>query len=509
MPIKLPIGPSGRVTFRGVAVAAVVSTLVGGASTVLGTAEPGSPVAPTATAEHHFVTRPDLVPPMVDVRTPATGTEPGSVFLAPINPSTMGIGADSQVAGQPGPLIVDDAGQPVWFAPTAQGAAMGLEVQQYQSKPVLTWFEGSVIVPPGLGRGEYVILDESYREVARVAAGNGLRADLHDMVITPQNTALLLAYRDVQRDLTGIGGPADATVTEGVVQEIDIASGDVLFEWHSLDHVGEGESFLPLPEDPAEPWDYFHVNSVELDGDGGLLLSARNTHAVYRIDRGTGAVHWRLNGKKSDFRMGEGTGFEWQHDARRQEDGTLTVFDNGAKPKDRSRGLVLDVDEQARTTELVRADNRSEAQLSPNMGNYQALGNGHAFTGWGGAPGFTEFGPDGTVLFDATVSGGMASYRSFRAPWVGRPLDLPVAAGVFGEGESTNVYASWNGATEVRGWRVLAGPDPASLQPVQEAARSGFETAVEIPGRQAYVAVEALGASGEVLGTSEPVQIVG
>lgn len=483
--------PHRRPGWRAVAVLAGTVALAG-ASAAGGQAQTSD--------SHAFVTRPDLHPPVIDMLTPARGTEPGSTFLAPMPVSAPESERD-------GPMIADDQGQPVWFAPDAPGVTtMDHKVQQYQGAPVMTWWQGGITMPPGFGRGEHVIMDQSYRQIATVRAGNGVQADLHDFEITPQNTALLVGYRDVQRDLTPIGGAPNAMVTEGVVQEVDIATGDVLFEWNSTAHVPEDESFVPPPPDPAVPWDYFHINSVELDGEGNLLVSARNTHAAYQINRSSGAVNWRLNGKKSDFQMGPGAGFEWQHDVRRLPDGSISVFDNGAPPKDRSRGTTLQVDETARTAGLAREDNRPVPLLSASMGNYQALAGGNAFAGWGEADGFTEFGPDSSVRMDGKLPEGMASYRAFRFPWVGRPLDAPAVAGQ-SEGAGTAVRASWNGATEVRSWRVLAGPDSQHLRPVQEGPRTGFETRIDAPGHEAYVAVEALDSSGAVLGTSPPVQV--
>ncbi len=456
--------------------------------------------------EHRFVTRPDLRPPKVHLDTPASGTAPGSVLMTPTTPYPDKV--DELLQG--GPMIIDDRGRPVWFVPDRPGSvSMDLKVQQYRGEPVLTWWSGEMVVPPGYGRGEVTIADRSYRTVATVRAGNGLQADMHDFVITPRDTGLLVSYHDRRWDLRPIGGAVDAVVTEGVVQEVDIPTGAVLFEWHSLDHVGVEESLEPLPKDPRQPWDYFHINSVEVDGDGHLLVSARNTHAVYRIRRDNGAVVWRLSGKNTDFRMGEGTVFEWQHDARRLPDGTITIFDNGAAAagKDRSRGIVLRVDETARTVDLVREDRRPEPVLSPNMANYQVLGNGHAFVGWGGADGFTEFGPDSSVRMDGRLPTGMASYRAFRLPWTGFPVDEPAVTGAVDSEGTTVVHASWNGATEVAGWRVLAGRNKQALTPVRQVSRDGFETRIEAATREPFVAVDALDATGGTLGTSPAVRV--
>ncbi|MGP4015120.1 arylsulfotransferase family protein [Saccharopolyspora sp. 5N708] len=431
---------------------------------------------------HHFITRPDLSPPVVRIETPANGTEPGYIFLAPHGTAT-----------QSGPMIIDDTGQPVWFQPVSDGAGlftMDFKAQTYQGKPVLTWWQGAP--QPGYGQGEYVIYDQSYRQVAKVAAGNGLRADLHEMVITPRDTALLIAYRTVQ---------LDRPVVEGVVQEIDIATGAVLFEWHSLDHIELAESTVAPPEDPAAPYDYIHLNAVTEDAAGNLLISARHTDALYQLDRATGAVQWRLGGNRGDFAVAPEAVFARQHDARWLPDGTMSLFDNAAsEPGPASRALVLSVDQQARTVALVRAASHPGGTTSVSQGSHRVLPGGHSFVGWGAQPQFTEFDQRGAVLLHGSFGDGMPSYRAFRLPWTGAPTDLPVAALNAG-----TVYASWNGATEVRGWRILAGAAPDQLRPITDVPRSGFETAVQLPAAEAFAAVEALDAGGRVLARSEPV----
>lgn len=461
-----------------------------------------------ALSTHSFVTRPDLQPAVLKIRRRARRTAPGNVFLTPAPAVSLDDSAAPRHRVRNGLLIVDDAAQPVWFAPSTNGTTADLRVQRYRGKPVLTWFQGEIVYPPGYGRGEFVIADESYRRIATVRAGNGLRGDLHEFVITSRDTALLSAYHDVERDLSGLGGPKNATVTEGVLQEIDIATGEVLFEWRSLEHVPESESMVPLPTGPGQPYDYFHINSVTLDGDSSLLVSGRNTHAVYQINRASGAVNWRLNGKKSDFRMDTGSVFAWQHDVRRQPDGTISVFDNGPSPTEESaRALVLKVDDTARTVTVLRSLPSPEGKASSSQGNTQLMDGGHVFVGWGALMSYSEFGETGEVLYDAEFADRITSYRSYRQQWVGRPLDAPAVVGRFGSGDTTGVYVSWNGATEVTSWRVLAGPDPGNLRPSRDGARAGFETRIDIPGREPYVAVRALDVAGAVLGTSAAVPV--
>ncbi len=449
-----------------------------------------------------FRSRPDLQPPGIRVTVPARGVAPGYVFCAPKN------GPGEAGPGQDGCLILDNTGQPVWFRPVATEAmdVMDFKLQHYRGEPVLTWWEGE---HTGYGQGEYVLMDGSYREVARVRAGNGYEGDHHEFIISPQDTALFDIYGKVPMDLSPYGGGTDGTVLDGMIQEVDIESGEVLFEWHSLDHVGIDESYSEPPENPEFPHDYFHFNSIDVDNDDNLIVSARRTSAVYKIDRESGEVIWRLGGKKSDFEMGPGTRTDWQHHARRQPDGTITIFDNGGVTKDeQSRGIVVELDEEAMTAKLVREYTHPEKVLAATQGSMQVLPNGNVFIGWGSEPFLSEFSSEGELLFNANFPVEGESYRAFRFPWTGRPQDEPAVVVEAGPGEDeVTLYASWNGATEVAEWEVLAGPDPESLKPVGSAPRKGFETAVTSKTGEAYVGVRAKDASGKTLATARSVEL--
>jgi hypothetical protein len=441
----------------------------------------------------YFRSRPDLKPPVVEVTTQARDTAPGYVFCAPKN------GPGEAGPGQDGCLILDDTGQPVWFRPVGREAmdAMDFKLQSYRGQDVLTWWEGE---HTGFGQGEYMIADASYREVARIRAGNGYDGDHHEFLISPQDTALFTIYHKVTMDLSEMGGEAEATVLDGIAQEVDIETGEVLFEWHSLEHVGFEESY-------ARPYDYFHINSIDVDLDDNLLISSRTTWTVYKIDRKSGKVIWRLGGKKSDFEMGEGARFVYQHDARRQPDGTITVFDNrNENEADQSRGIVLDLDEEAMTAKLVRSYTHPEKVLSATQGDVQVLENGNVFVGWGSEPVLSEFGSDGELLFSATFPAESESYRTFRFPWSGKPDGDPTVATEAGTDDEVTLYASWNGTTEVAKWEVLAGPDPESLEPVGSAPRKGFETEITIETTEVYVGVRAKDSAGRALGTAKAVK---
>ncbi len=448
--------------------------------------DPGPPKPPT------WHTRPDLRIPSLTVTSSRSGASSDPIFIAPYNVPV----------GQVGAVIVDAGGQPIWENPLAGKVTTNFRVQSYRGEPVLTWWEG--VIEYGHGVGEYVIADSSYRTVRRVQAARGLRGDLHEFVITPRDTALLTSYVITDADLSSVGGPRKGTIQDAIFQEMDLASGRVLLEWHSLDRIPLQESYAPVE---AENWDFFHINSVDLDSDGNLLISSRSTHTVYKLDR-SGAILWRLGGKHSDFDMTAGSNFAWQHDARRRPDGTLTIFDNGATPavEKLSRGLILDVDEQAMTATLLRQYTHPKI-LTGSQGNMQLLEGGNVFIGWGEVPRVSEFERSGRLVFDAVLGEKYQSYRAFRLPWSGQPAETPaIALGSDGRG-GTTVYASWNGATNVHAWQLLAGEQANALTPVAGTSARGFESALRSPSAGPLFAVQALDASGAALGRSQTVSV--
>jgi hypothetical protein len=449
---------------------------------------------PTPPAQH-FQSRPDLQPPVITMTKVASDVDGGYIFLAP-----------KKEVAQSGPMIIDGSGELVWFHPLDTHAVADFRAQTYDGKPVLTWWRGKATL--GVGDGYYVIMDDSYHQIATVTAGNGLTGDIHEFLITPQNTALITVYNRLPRDLSSIGGPKQGWIWDGIVQEIDIATGRVLFEWHSADEVAVTESYAKPPTASAKgptasTYDYFHINSIDLEPNGNLLISARNTRAVYEIKRSEGKIAWRLGGKKSDFVMGPGTRFAWQHDARRRADGTITLFDNGADPKveEFSRVLTIRADTASHRATLVRSYAHPRHLLATSQGNAQLLSDGRFFVGWGAQPNFTEFDRDGRVLVDGHFKQGADSYRIYRLPWTGRPRDDPAVV-VTGKAGAITVLASWNGATEIARWQVLAGPDGNRLHVVATAPRAAFDTAIAVRTRQLYLRVRALNDRGAVLGTS-------
>jgi hypothetical protein len=447
----------------------------------------------TAADEQSFHTLPSLHPPRVIVHQAAgSAGAPGYLFAAPF----LG-------PGQWGPMIFDSAGDLVWFKPLAPGQdAADLQTQDFHGKSVLTWWQGETILL-GYGLGEDVIANANYKTVAVVRAGNGLQADEHEFDLTPQGSAWILAYSPLRANLSAAGGASHGVAVEGVIQEIDVHTGLVMWEWHSLAHVAPSESYSKPPALPDTPYDYFHVNSLVANSHGNLLISARNTWTLYEINGRTGALIWRLGGKKSSFALAGDVPFAYQHNATWVSSSEISLFDDeGAPPvHPPSRGEIVKLDTRANTVSLVKQLVRSSGPLATgSQGDVQALPGGGWMVGWGGLPNFTEFDAAGQIVYDAQLPAGENSYRVYRLPWSGQPSEPPAIAATT-SGATTTVYASWNGATTVTSWQLLAGPSASSLSVVGAVPRSGFETTLTTPAA-AVVEVRALSASGKVLASS-------
>ncbi len=452
------------------------------------------PTNPGNPAEvQHYVSAPTLTPSSVRILTPAKpGAAPGYLFLAPY-----------QGKGTPGPMITDQSGNLVWFHPLPHSwDATNFQVVPFAGRPALAWWQGRIL-EVGFGQGEYVLDDSSYRQIARIRAGNGQYADLHELRVTPEGTAWIDTFYPVAKNLASVQGAANGVLNDSVVQEIDIKTGLVMWEWHAYGHVPFSESNNPVPA-VVYPWDFAHVNSVDPGSSGDVLLSMRNTWALYDVDIRSGAIRWRLGGKRSNFKQLSGTRFYWQHDAEWQPGGLISLFDNGSDPpkEKQSRGLLLAPDPGSGTVSLKAAfTNPSRTLLATSQGNTLGLPGGEWLMGYGGLPDFTEYDSSGHVLLDGTLGKNVQDFRTYLAPWSGQPRAAPSVA-VKRSGGKLSIAASWNGATSVASWRVLAGASAAALAPVATVPKQGFQTTLAVSSAGPYAEVEALDGSGNLLGTS-------
>jgi len=447
-----------------------------------------------------FHTLPAVQAPVLSVSVPDHDPAAGDIL------TTNGPGP-----GQYGPLIYTPQGQLVWFDKLSGGeTAENLSEQTYEGQRDLTWWKGRVL-SLGFGQGEDIVMNANYQTVARVAGGNGLQADLHDFQLAPRDVAYITAFNPIRCDLTPVKGARSGTIIDTAIQEIDMKTGLVRWEWHSLDHIGAEESETE-PGTSSTPWDWFHLNSIDPEPNGDILISARSTWAAYQLEARSGKVLWRLGGLKSSFKMGPGTETAWQHDGRMLADGEVSLFDDGSNPPihHESRAIRIALDFNTHEARLVSAyTHENPPLLAASQGNAQILADGSTLVGYGGVPEISEFAAGGSLLFDANLPYDMSFYRAFRFPWSGRPSSPPATlAALNNTGEETVVHASWNGATGVAAWRVLAGAASGSLSARATIPAQGFESSTTLPVKYARVAVQALDAAHRVLGTSHAVRVV-
>ena len=316
----------------------------------------------------------------------------------------------------------------LWFHSIPAGeTAADFRPQTLYGQPVLTWWQGTGL--GGLSSGTDYIYNDHYQQIATVNAGNGYQADGHEFLITPWNTALILAYTTTTANLTSIGGAPNQTVIDGIVQEVDIRTGKVLFQWDSDGNVPFSDSEQPLPSSPSTPWDWFHINAVHLDSFGNLLIDARDTWTTYDVSLRSGRILWEIGGKQSSFTFAAAPGqtlntaeqiFAWQHDPVQVGPDTFTWFDNEAAATTElpySRAVTVRLNFWNHTATLVSSDNQPEGLSAASQGSAQTTRNGDLFVGWGILPYYSEFSPSGNLLLNVEFPAGVNSYRAYRLPW--------------------------------------------------------------------------------------------
>ncbi len=478
----------------------------------------GAPVgAYTKAGAYSFVSEPSLHPPELKVNgSTATADLAGGYVLAAnfynLNYPPM--------VGQSGPLILDKDLQPVWFKPAPESmVASNLSAQKYLGKPVLAWWQGVVTNTGSTESGEDVVVDQHYKTVARLKGADGWKITLHEFTISGED-AWVTANKDVALNLSSYGGAYNGALIDSAVQEYDLKTGALLRTWDALKHIPLSASYATVPTN-GFPWDAYHVNAIDLTAKNTFLVSMRNTWGAYLVEAETGKVEWTLGGKRSDFRFGKGAAFQWQHDVTLAPGSSLngsatdiTMFDDhccqltgggtSVPATGPSRGLLLELNTSDRTAKLLAQYPGGGVFESEYMGDTQPLANGNVFIGWGSEPYLSEYSSSGKRLLEGSFPSPDLSYRSTVAPWIGLPATRPAAAARPAPGGGTTVYASWNGATRFTAWRVLAANSAGGrLSPVAQAPKSGFETAIKLPGEPAELQVQALDAAGQVIGVSE------
>lgn len=517
--------------------AAVAASLLVAAVSLLMAAGPARAAAIgayTTRGAWTFASEPNLHPPklLTDAPTKSGSLAPGDFLVDNFPNLTLtepASGKADKLVGQGGPLILDTNLQPVWFNPVPTNVvSTDLQQETYQGQPVLLWWQGVVTNTGATKSGEVVVVNKQYRTVATLRAQGpaGCSAatcwviSVHDAVISG-NDIWVTVYRNVpNQNLVIYGGSPLGTVYDAGVQEYDLRTGQLLYTWDALNPGAAASVPLSDSEQPAPAatapvgtaWDAYHINSVQPLAGGEILVALRNTWAVYLIDTATGKIVWTLGGKASSFKSPSNAQFEWEHDARLGSGGELTLFDDNCcsilgagkfgKPNGPSQGLALRLDTATHTVSRVAAYRHSPADYVAFLGSLQLLPRTNALVGWGSTPYFTEFSASGKELLDAVWPTPDLTYRAlYTGNWIGTPYFPPSGAVSTTHGLAT-VYASWDGATQVTGWRVLAGSNARHLVAVATAAKTGFETAIGLKRSYGVYKVAALGAGHRVLGTS-------
>lgn len=384
----------------------------------------------------------------------------GLVLLTPNGP-----GVD-----RPGPMILDSKGEMIWRSDDF-GATANLKVQRYQGEDYLTLWSGQKAATSG--KGVYFMLDSTYQVVRMVSAvGEGLFGDLHEFKITPEGTALLTVYRTTNADLRGMGmgRPEKGWIVDNYFQEIDIETGELLFEWKASEHFDPVDTHMTNPFGgywESIPFDFYHMNSVDKDSHGNYIISSRHFHHVMCISP-AGETLWILGGEYNDFQDlsdGLATNFKWQHDARwiNDQEGILTLFDNSkAGPlhadASQSRAMVIQLDIEKKTARLIQSMTSAQGILSSSQGSVQFLGESQQFfVGWGSAAAYSEYAHNGDLMCETHLGASsyfwlerIKSYRSTKVfNWHGMPREPPKI-----NIDYEILSVSWNGATEVAFWAL-------------------------------------------------------
>lgn len=469
-----------------------------------------------------FVSEPDLHPMKITVNTFHPGTSPGFIFLAP-----YGFSSDAMY-GQSGSLILDNEGTPFWFRPLHSPNLMNTDfrVQKWNGKSVLTFWQGTLATPPAYtnapgGSSEpgscYYILDDTYAVIKTISAHKGFISDIHEFLLTPQNTALFLSTKTVPMDLTPYGGPKDGYIQDFAIQEIDLHTNKLVFFWDALEHIPLTDSYEPASNATSSNniWDVYHLNSIGLTNDvKDILVSGRNTWTIYKINKEAGNIIWQLGGKQSSFTIEKGATFSWQHDARFLPNNLVSLFDdnsdNASNPGPPSHGLILQLDVKSMTAGVHRSYYHDPNITVASQGNVQSLANGNKFVGWGQSQYYSEYKEAGNTkahpslnfLYDAQMPSSNYTYRAYRHHWVGKPF-YPPSIGITSTHGQVTVYASWNGSTETTQWQVWAGCKPKKLSLVASVDKSGFETSLSVSQKGPYFQVKALNSHGQVIGESK------
>ncbi|QUC15840.1 uncharacterized protein UV8b_00081 [Ustilaginoidea virens] len=425
----------------------------------------------------------------------------------------------AEQAIQPQATILDHNGRLIWTSGWDKKQIYNLMAQEYKGRKYITFWAGKTVVG-GHGAGSYYMLDETYNMTRRIQAKNGLKGDFHEFRITPEGTALITVYDVQEADLSGFGkerGP----IRDSVFQEIDIETGQLVFEWRASKHVSIADTHRDIGEEGepnGKPFDWFHISSVDKDAQGNYLISSAHLHSIFCISGQNGEVIWTLGGKGNNFKDlsgGKATNFAFQHDARWDNNySELTLFDNSREAH--PRGVRLRVDTDVMGVELITEYASPTHAPAASPGSLQNLPNGNVLVGYGSSGSFAEFTRDGKVLCEThfgpqsrSGTSAIRSYRVLKFAWHSAPETQPDLTTSQDDASVWRAYASWHGSTEVSDWVLQGSSDPAvgKWKTLASKAKDGFEADFLLEADHSkYIRVVAMDSRGNALSTSEPAE---
>ncbi|RJE24332.1 Arylsulfotransferase ASST [Aspergillus sclerotialis] len=432
----------------------------------------------------------------------------GYIMLAP----------EGNAVRTPGPMIIDQDGHLVW---TKQyGQTRDVSVYQFKGDPYLTFCVGPHFIAGYGDASTCYMLDSSYEEVYKIRGANDLAVDLNDFHITRDDTALLTVRNHVQTDLQSVDRPEDGWIVDGVFQEVNIETGELLFQWQAAEHFNFTEAYPELEDTGTEanPWDFFHISGLDKDEKGNFLVSSASMNCLAYIDGQSGDVIWKVGGKDNmfeDLSDGDTTTIIQPYRARFTEDGNaITLFDT---TESASRGLFLDVDQEKMTVQ-VRYQYLNPTDLTTKFGgSVQLLDNSNVLVSYGSSAAWTEYSLEGNPLCEVHFGSAfqfnddrIASQHVSKHAWTGHPKTPPTLKLIGYE-----AVVSWNGATEVVTWALEGSSTiPTNKKNLSEQFtlitaqfKEGFETVLSIPPdtSEHVFRVVAFDRDGNPLGSSDPV----
>lgn len=356
--------------------------------------------------------------------------------------------------GKPYNVIFDNSGSPIWY-----------QLMPDERRDMKVQHNGMLTMLAREGGFHFVGLDTNYVEVANYSAVNGYDVDEHELQVLADGTYFLIGIQSQTVDMSRYvaGGDPAAWVTEQIIQGFTPA-GELIFQWRAWDHLDIRDE-RPFIDITASGFDFPHMNAIDVDTDGHVLLSSRNTSECTKINRDTGEIIWRLGGARNQFTFLNDplTGPRQQHAVRVVATNHYLLFDNGNLHDPQvSRGVEYLLDTASMTATIVwqYPETPTTSLYSFYMGNTQRLPNGNTLINWavGNLPKLTEVRPDGTKAYEMNWADGYEAYRVWRCPWQGVALKPNLIIEPYSD-KVTLIFNKF-GDTNVAYYRIYGGTTP-------------------------------------------------